>query len=151
VVNTPEQMHSTAARGAIVTASIYTALLQLFSATSLAYRAAGDSWLIDLMNVGVLAVAGVAAADLLWRDILHRGLIWPSFDPIRRHHICVSVFSALSAAFAVRAFVAAGEISSSLQVGAYYLLMCGWPATEAAAIAHEKREEAPCPPASNKD
>jgi hypothetical protein len=137
-------LHSIAARSLIVVASLWTAGLQLFSPTSLAYRAAGNSVLIDIVNWAVLALSGVAAADLLWRDILGRGLIWPSFDEHKRHHICVATYTALAGAFAMRAFVAAGgDTSTVLQVGTYYLLVAAGIAVEAAAIANEEREY-PC-------
>jgi hypothetical protein len=137
-------LHSISARALIVAASLWTAGLQLFSPTSLAYRAAGDSVLIDLVNCAVLALGGLAAADLIWRDILGLGLIWPSFDEHKRHHICVATYTALAGAFAMRAFISAGgETSTVLQVGTYYLLVAAGIAVEAAAIANEERDY-PC-------
>jgi hypothetical protein len=147
-------LHAIAARVLIVTASVYTASLQLFSPTSLAYRAAGDSWLIDAVNVLVLLLAGVALADLLWRDVLQRGLILPSIPMRIRHRVCVAVYMGLAAAFAVRAFIASGsDPGVVLQVATYYVLLSGGILIEAAAIAHEEREEQdePCRTASESD
>jgi hypothetical protein len=135
-------LHAIAARVLIIVASAYTATLQLFSASSLAYRAAGDSWLIDAINVLVLLLAGIALADVLWRDMLHRGLILPSIPGRIRHRLCVAVYMSLAAAFGVRAFIAAGnDISVVLQVATYYVLLSGGILIEAAAIAHEERKE----------
>lgn len=138
----PTPLHAISARVLIITASGYTAALQLFSTNSLAYRAAGDGLLIDLVNVLVLLLAGVALADVLWRDTLNRGLILPSIHGIIRHRICVGVYMSLAAAFAVRAFIASGsDIAAVAQVAAYYVLVSGGILIEAAAIAHEEREE----------
>ncbi len=137
-------LHTIAARGCIITASVYTAVLQLFSASSLAYRAAGAGMLIDAINVVVLILAALALADLLWRDILRRGLILPRLDPQLRHQFCVWLYSALSAAFGIRAFLAMGEPSAALQAGTYYVLFAAWIAVEAAAIANEQRSDK-CP------
>ena len=134
-------LHAFAARLFIVVASMYTACLQLFSESSLAFRAAGDSWLIDAINWAVIGLAGLAGADLLWRDILRRGLIWPIFDAHLRHHICVATYSGLAGAFAVRAFLAVGSDKSAVaQVGIYYVLIAIGIAIEAAATAHEERQ-----------
>jgi hypothetical protein len=133
-------MHGIAARLLIVAASLWTAGLQLFSPSSLAFRAAGDSQVLDAINVVILGIAGLAAVDLLWHDLLRRGLIWPSFPERKRHHICVAVYSALAAAFGIRAFIAAGELSTALQVGSYYVLIAAGIAMEAAAIANEDRK-----------
>ena len=134
-------LHAFAARLLIVVASMYTAFLQLFSESSLAYRAAGDHWLIDTINWIVVGLAGLAGADLLWRDILRRGLIWPSFDAHKRHHICVAVYSGLAGAFSIRAFLAAGSDKSAIiQVSLYYVLFAIGIIIEAAATAHEERE-----------
>jgi hypothetical protein len=133
-------MHAIAARMLIVVASMWTAALQLFSPTSLAYRAAGDGQIIDAINVIVLCVAAVAAADLIWHDLLQRGLILPKFPARRRHHVCVWVYSTLAAAFGVRAFVASGDAATAAQVGLYYVLIAAGIAMEAVALANEKRE-----------
>ena len=126
-------------RGFAVVASLYTAMLQLISPTSLAYRAAGDSIAADAVNFIVLGLALVAGADLLWRDILRRGLIWPSFPMERRHQICVMVYSSLAGAFGIRAFLAAGDIKVALQAGTYYVLIAALIAMEAYATAREER------------
>jgi hypothetical protein len=137
-----DSLHAIAARVLIIVASVYTATLQLFSTSSLAYRAAGDSWLIDAINVLVLLLAGIALADVLWRDTLRRGLILPSIPGRIRHRLCVVVYMSLAAAFGVRAFIASGQdFGVVLQVATYYVLLSGGILIEAAAIAHEEREE----------
>ena len=133
-------MHGVAARALIIVASLWTAGLQLFSPSSLAYRAAGDSWLIDAVHWAVLGITGLAAVDLLWKDVFRRGLVWPSFPAHARHHVCVATYSALAGAFAVRAFIAAGDSAAVLQVGIYYVLIAAGIAVEAAAIASEERQ-----------
>jgi hypothetical protein len=137
-------LHGTAARAVIVIASLWTAGLQLLSPASLAYRAAGDSFWIDAINIAVLGIAGLAAADVIWHDLLRRGLILPSFPAQKRHQVCVWVYSALAAAFAIRAFIAAGDIHTVFQVGGYYVLIAAGIMLEAWALAHEKREEHSC-------
>ena len=143
-------LHALAARALIISSSVWTAGLQLFSPTSLAYRAAGAGQIIDAVNMAVLVISAVALADVVWHDVLRRGLIWPSFPALHRHRICVWVYSSLAAAFGIRAFVATGDTSAALQVGGYYVLLAGGIAIEAAALAHESRKsEEPCPPESN--
>jgi len=133
-------LHAIAARVLIVAASCYTAYLQLFSTGSLAFRAAGDGVVIDAINVAVFFLAMVALADLLWRDILRLGLILPMVPTHWRHQFCVGLYSALSAAFAIRAFVATGsDTPAVVSVGTYYTLMAAGIAVEAAAIAYEER------------
>jgi hypothetical protein len=136
-------LHGTAARAIIVIASLWTAGLQLLAPGSLAYRAAGDGWLIDAINLAVLCIAGLAAADVLWHDILRRGLILPGFPAQTRHQVCVWVYSALAAAFAIRAFIATGDTGTALQVGGYYVLIAAGILLEALALANEQREEQP--------
>ena len=134
-------MHGLAARAAAVVATVYTALIQLFSPTSLAYRAAGESIWIDLINVGLLMIASVALADLVWRDILRLGLIFPSFPMRQRHQICVWVYAAMSAGFFIRAFIATGEKSVALQAGSYYIFFGAVIAIESVALALKERQE----------
>lgn len=143
------ELQGTIARGLIVIASLWTAGLQLFAPASLAYQAAGPGVVIDLVNIGVLALAGLALADLVWHDILGRGLVWPSFPHRQRHMICVWVYTQLAAAFGIRAFVAAGDPSTVIRVGAYYVLLSAFIAAEAYALADEQREEPPCRPPSD--
>jgi hypothetical protein len=125
----------------IVVASMWTAGLQLFAPLSLAYRAAGSSTVIDVVNVAVLVLSGLALADIAWHDILRRGLILPSFPMRWRHQFCVATYSALAAAFGIRAFVATGDPAAVVQVGLYYVLVAAGITIEAAALAHEQREE----------
>jgi hypothetical protein len=132
-------MHGAVARALIVVASLWTAGLQLFSKTSLAYQAAGDGALIDVVNVGMVVVATIAGADVVWRDVLRLGLLWPSFPDQARHRICVFVYAALAWAFGIRAFIAAGDPSTVIQVGGYYTLVSVIIAFEALALAKEKR------------
>lgn len=142
--------HGVAARAFAVVASVYTACLQLFSTTSLAYRAAGDSDIADAINIVVLLIAAVGAADLIWHDFMRRGLIWPSFPMRKRHQVCVAVYAALAGAFGVRAFIVAGDASIALQAGTYYVLIAAAIALEAYALAKEERTE-PCRNESGSD
>ena len=140
-------LHAFIARSFAVVASFYTAFLQLFSESSLAYRAAGDSVWPDAVNVAVIVIASVALADLVWRDILRRGLILPSLPARKRHQFCVMVYMALASAFGIRAFIVAGDAAIALQVGSYYILVSALIAAEAYAIAKEERS--PCPSESD--
>jgi hypothetical protein len=135
-----QNVHATIARGIIATASLWTAVLQTFSTTSLAYKAAGESLVIDAVNVIVFFLALFAAADVVWSGILRRGYIWPSFPAKARNHICVATYTALSAAFGVRAFIASGEIFAALHIGLYYVMLAAFIAAEAYAIANENRK-----------
>jgi hypothetical protein len=144
-------LHSIAARVIIIASSVWTAGLQLFSSSSLAYRAAGPGVVIDLVNVAVLCISALALADVVWHDTMRRGLLWPSFPCRLRHRICIWVYTSLAAAFAVRAFVATGDPAAAFQVGGYYVLISAGIIIEAAAIAHEHRQEPPCHISSSKD
>jgi hypothetical protein len=137
-------LHSIAARVLIIASSVWTAALQLFSTTSLAYRAAGPGLTIDVVNVIVLCISALAVADVVWHDVLRRGLVWPSFPRKARHRICVWVYTSLAGAFAIRAFVATGDTAAALPVGGYYVLLAVGIAVEAAALAHEQRDDATC-------
>ena len=133
-------LHGISARFLIVVASMWTAGLQLLSPSSLAYRAAGDGYVIDAINIVILVIAAVAAADVIWHDILRKGLVWPSFPAQKRHRICVMVYVALAGAFGIRAFIASGDVHSALQVGSYYVLIAAGIALEAAALSDESRD-----------
>ena len=131
--------HATVARAMICVVSGWTAGLQLLSTSSLAYRAAGGSLVIDAINVIVLALVALAVSDICWHDILKRGLVLPSVPDRLRHQVCVWTYSAMAAAFSIRAFLAAGDPSSVFQVGGYYVLVSLAIAYEAHALAHEER------------
>jgi hypothetical protein len=144
------RLHAFISRGFAVVASLYTAGLQLLSTSSLAYRAAGDSVVADAVNVVVIVLALVALADLVWRDLLGRGLILPRLPMPVRHQLCVLVYAALAGAFGIRAFIVAGDAGIALQVGSYYILVSALIAAEAYATAKEEREP-PCPRESASD
>lgn len=135
-------LHGIAARAAILAASTWTAGLQLWGTRSLAYAAAGPSALIDAINVGVLALAALGWADLLWHDIRGR-LIWPSFPVHHRHTVCVYLYAALALAFGVRAFLAAGDAQAVLVVGTYYVVFAVVAMLEPLALLREQRKEGP--------
>lgn len=133
-----KNFHAMAARGAILTASTYTAALQLWASGSLAFQAAGDGIVIDCINILVLLVSLLGWADLIWHDV-HGRLILPSFNKALRHQICISTYMLISGAFAIRAFLAVGNPAIVLTVGLYYIAMSLVAAIEAAAIAGEQR------------
>ncbi len=103
--------------------------------------------MIDAINVAVLLIAGLALADVVWHDLMRKGLIWPSFPNRSRHQICVWVYMALASAFGIRAFIAAGDPVASLQVGAYYVLLAAGITMEAIALSKEERSQ--CQPTSD--
>ncbi len=118
---TAARLHAVSARWGILTASTWTAILQLSRPDSLAARAAGDGLVLDWINVGILALCALGWADLLWHDLRGR-LIWPSFPQHARHHVCIGMYALLAAAFGVRAFLAAGsDVASVWLVGGYYI------------------------------
>ncbi len=129
-------MHALVARGLLLTVSTWTAALQLWSATSLAARAAGDSGLLDAMNLLVLALCSIGWLDVIVHDLGGR-LLLPSIPMHWRHQICVALYAAIGLASGVRAFVAAGEPSLVMQVGTYYVLVSLFAMAEAGAIARE--------------
>jgi hypothetical protein len=129
-------LHALVARGLLLTVSTWTAVLQLWSTSSLAARAAGDSGLIDAMNMLVLALCAVGWLDVLVHDIGGR-LLLPQFPMSWRHQVCVALYACIGLASGVRAFVAAGEQSLVMQVGTYYVLVSLFAMAEAGAIARE--------------
>jgi hypothetical protein len=137
----PSSLHGKSARAAILAASTWTAVIQLWITTSLAYKAAGPGVLIDWMNIVLLALSLFGWVDLFWRDLLGK-TIWPSFSPRLRHYVCVYLYSALALGFGVRAFTAAGEDwRSVLLVGSYYLLFSLAAMLEPYALMREDRKD----------
>lgn len=129
-------LYALVARGLLLTVSTWTAALQLWSASSIAARAAGDSWLIDTMNVLVLGLCAIGWLDVLVHDIGGR-LLLPQFPPRWRHQVCVALYACIGLAYGVRAFVAAGEPSLVVQIGMLYVLVSMFALAEAGAIARE--------------
>lgn len=134
---TSRNWHSIAARGTILTASTWTAILQLWSPSSLAHRAGGGGEFLESMNIAVLALCALGFADLLLHDLWRR-LLLPKAPAYWRAQVCVGLYSALGLAAGARAFVAAGDPSLALQVGAYYALLSAWTMAEALAIAEDQ-------------
>ena len=132
-------LHAVVARGLILTQATWTACLQLFSPTSVAYRAAGDGILIDYINVFVLLLCALGWADLLWHDLMGK-LLWPSFPAKWRHQVCIWLYILLAGAYGIRAFVAAGDQNFVIQVGLLYVIAAVWIMAEAVAIAMENRK-----------
>lgn len=130
-------MHALVARGLLLTVSTWTAALQLWSTTSLAARAAGDSGLLDAMNLLVLALCSIGWLDVVVHDLGGR-LLLPWIPMHWRHQVCVALYATIGLASAVRAFVAAGEPSIVVQVGTYYVLVSLFAMAEAGAIAQEE-------------
>ncbi len=129
-------LHALVARGLLLTVSTWTAALQLWSANSLAARAAGDSGLLDAMNLLVLALCSVGWIDVIVHDLGGR-LLLPTIPMRWRHQVCVALYASIGLASGVRAFVAAGEQSLVVQVGTYYVLVSLFAMAEAGAIARE--------------
>jgi hypothetical protein len=129
-------LHALVARGLLLTVSTWTAVLQLWSATSLAARAGGDSVLIDGMNLLVLGLCSIGWLDVLVHDLGGR-LLLPTFPLRWRHQACVALYAGIGLASGVRAFVAAGDQSLVMQVGTYYVLVSLFAMAEAGAIARE--------------
>lgn len=136
--------HAIAARWSILAASTWTAVIQLWSPTSLAYRAAGDSFLIDAINAVLLVLCAVGWADIVWRDMRGR-LLLPRLSPELRHAACVALYSALGVGFLARGFIASGhDITVVVTVGVYYVLAGIGALFEAKALVDEDRgDEAP--------
>lgn len=134
-------LHSLAARGVILTASAWTAGLQLWSTSSLAYRAGGGGEFIAAMNIIVLALCALGTVDVLLHDVGRR-LLLPMISSYWRAQVCVGLYSALGLAAGARAFVAMGDLAYMLPVGAYYVALSVWSMVEAAAIAADQPHEA---------
>jgi len=131
-------LHALVARGLLLTVSTWTAVLQLWSHSSIAARAAGDSVLIDAMNLLVLGLCSIGWLDVLVHDLGGR-LLLPSFPMHWRHQVCVALYAGIGLASGVRAFVAAGSDQSLvMQVGTYYVLVSLFAMAEAGAIAREE-------------
>lgn len=136
------RLYAVAARLLALTMSGWTAGFVLFSPTSLAARIAGESEAADAINVAILALVALGAADMIWHDIRGR-LIWPTLDARVRHRICVLAYSALAGLTGLRAFVAAGsERWETLLLGGYYLTCAVGVGIVAVAIALETRHAA---------
>lgn len=129
-------LHAFVARGLLLTVSAWTAALQLWSATSIAARAAGGSGLIDVMNMLVLGLCAIGWLDVLVHDLGGR-LLFPQFPPRWRHQVCVALYACIGLAYGVRAFVAAGEPALVVQIGMLYVLVSMFALAEAGAIARE--------------
>jgi hypothetical protein len=123
-------------RGLILTISTWTAALQLWVPTSVAARAAGESSVMDVMNMIALALCALGWLDILVHDIGGR-LLLPRISMRLRHQVCVALYSALGLAYWVRSFVSSEQATFTLQVGALYLIVGAFAMAAAAAIARE--------------
>lgn len=126
----------TIGRGLILTISTWTAALQLWSPTSIAARAAGDSIVMDAMNIIALGLCALGWLDVIVHDIGGR-LLLPGLPMRLRHQVCVLLYSSLGLAYWVRSFVSAEQTTFTLQVGVLYLVIGGFALAAAAAIARE--------------
>lgn len=107
-MKTSSQLYAMAARLSVLTISSWGAMLGLFAEYSLTARIDGTFSLpLTLLNSCVLLGAALGYADVLWHDIGGR-LIWPSFDPLRRHKLCVSLYGFFGAVWLVKSFVSLG-------------------------------------------
>ena len=129
-------LYAVTARGLLLTISTWTAALQLWSPTSVAARAVGDSAVMDCMNFTVLALCALGWLDVLVHDIGGR-LLLPGLSLRLRHQVCVALYSSLGLAYWVRSFVSAEHSALTLQVGVLYLLVGAFAMVAALAIARE--------------
>lgn len=98
------------ARLSALVISAWGGLLGLFSPGSLTARVHDQfDGPMDWLNAAVLLVASLGFADVLWHDIRGR-MIWPSFNPQKRHRVCVLVYSLFGATWLLKTFVAAAAI-----------------------------------------
>jgi len=136
--------HATAAKGLVVTTMTCTGLLALFAPRSLTAVAADPSGALgDVLAWLGLALAMAGWADIVWTDMLGRQIM-PSLDPLTRHKICVLLYSAISALYAIFAFAALDwRVDTSWILIVDYVLVAVFTATLTVAIAMEKREKPP--------
>jgi len=128
--------YSTAARWLALSAATFTAVLTLWSPTSVAARVAGESEFAELSSIFTLALCAIGWADVFWHDFRGR-LIWPGFPLASRHKVCVLLYMLLAATFFQRAFVSAGGFA--MLAPFYYLSMGAGIGITAIAVAVEER------------
>lgn len=135
-------MYSTAAKFLALTACTFTSLIALFVPVNvLAVLTYTNRTFGIVTNAALFALSLIGWIDLIWRDLLQRGLIVPMIPTRLRHHLCVLYYAVLASVFGVRAFVAAGALpSASVLMGAYYLSIGVGVAMIAVALAQEHRE-----------
>lgn len=133
------RLYGTAARMLALSIAGFTSAFVLFVPESLVSTVAGDGTAVRVINVAILTLCWLGAADIIWHDI--RGtLIWPSLDLHVRHRVCVMLYATLAALVGLRAFIAAGSREwEILLVGGYYLTCAVGIATIAVALALEPR------------
>jgi hypothetical protein len=133
-------LHSLAARWAVLMVSTWGALFGLFVSNSLIYRLHDRYDALDWVNGVTLAICALGWADILWHDIRGK-LIWPSFKAKRRHRVCVMAYSLLGATWVLKAFghAAITDIAGSAPLAIYALSMSTICGMVAVAIALEKR------------
>jgi hypothetical protein len=127
---------STAARWLSLTASTFTAVLTLWSPTSLASRVSENSDFIVWSSTFTLALCALGWADVFWHDLRGR-LILPSIDMNFRHKVCVLLYMLLAFSFLQRAFVSAENFA--LLVPLYYIMAGVGIGLTALAVAVEER------------
>lgn len=128
--------YSTAARWLSLTVSTFTAMLTLWSPTSLAARVSGGSDFLTWSSIATLALCALGWSDVVWHDFRGR-LIAPRMDQVIRHKACVFIYMMLAFAFLQRAFVSATDFA--LLVPVYYILAGLGIGLTAVAIAIEER------------
>lgn len=137
-----QRLFSVAARFAALTVSAWGALLGIFVQASLTAKLHDQfDGPMDALNLAVLLVAALGYADLLWHDIRGR-LIWPTFDPRKRHKVCVFVYSIFGGTWLLKAFVSAsaiGKVAGAPFMAAFALSMAAICGLVAVALALEPR------------
>lgn len=136
------QSYVKAAKFLALTACSFTSLIALFVPINvLSVLMYSNRTFGIVTNALLLALSFIGWIDLIWHDILKRGVIVARLDKHMRHHLCVVYYSTLAGIFGVRAFVAAGVTpSASALMGSYYLSIAIGIAIIAVALAQEQRE-----------
>lgn len=139
---TSYKLYSVAARLSALVISAWGALLGLFAPMSLTAQVHDTlDGPMDVLNVAVLCVAAFGLSDVSWHDIRGK-LMWPSFDPSKRHAVCVGVYSSFGATWLLKCFVAAsavGHVPGAPIMMSFALSMAGVCGVTAVALALEQR------------
>lgn len=125
-------LYALTSRWAALTVSAWSALLGLYGVRD-GYE------LLDGINAGILMLAVLGFADVVWHDIGGR-LIWPSLRECVRHRICVWVYSVLGAGWLVKAFAsAAGGVRDAMLMTGFAVCMASICGLVAVALTLEQR------------
>jgi hypothetical protein len=134
--------HATAAKGLVLATLTCTAMLALWAPSSLTAMAADPSGAIgDFIAYLGLALCVVGWSDVLWTDLLGKQIL-PRMNAKRRHKLCVLLYSAMGALYAIFAFVALDwRVNTSWILILDYVLVAIFTGGLSVAIAMEKRDK----------